>query len=58
MHRNNDQYKVGDKILVKRKKNYKHEIEIMGPFLITQLMTISVFASKNESAMMPPIFTE
>ena len=24
MRRNNHQYKVGDKILVKRKKNYKH----------------------------------
>ena len=26
MRRNNHQYKVGDKILVKRKKNYKHEL--------------------------------
>ena len=26
MRRNNHQYKVGDKILSKRKKNYKHEI--------------------------------
>ena len=37
MRRNNHQYKVGDKILVKRKKNYKHELEFMGPFPITQI---------------------
>ena len=33
MCRNNHQYKVGDKILVKQKKNSKHELEFMGPFL-------------------------
>ena len=37
MWRNIHQYKVGDKILVKRKKNYKHEYEFMGPFHITQI---------------------
>ena len=37
MRRNNLQYKVGDKILVKRKKNSKHEFEFMGPFPITQI---------------------
>ena len=37
MHRNNHQYKVGDKILVKRKKNSKHELEFMGQFPITQI---------------------
>ena len=37
MQRNNHQYKVGDKILVKRKKNSKHELELMGPFPITQI---------------------
>ena len=37
MQRNNHQYKVGDKILVKRKKNSKHELEFMGPFSITQI---------------------
>ena len=37
MWRNNNQYKVGDKILVKRKKNSKHELEVMGPFPITQI---------------------
>ena len=37
MRRNNHQYKVGDKILVKRKKNSKHESEFMGPFPITQI---------------------
>ena len=26
MHRNNHQYKVGERILVKRNKNYKHEL--------------------------------
>ena len=34
---NNHQYKVGDKILVKRKKNSKHKLEFMGPFPITQI---------------------
>ena len=37
MRRNNHQYKVGDKILVKRKKNSKHELEFMGTFPITQI---------------------
>ena len=37
MWRNNHQYKVGDKILVKRKKNYKYELEFMGPLPITQI---------------------
>ena len=37
MRRDNRQYKVGDKILVKRKKNSKHELEFMGPFPITQI---------------------
>ena len=37
MRRNNHQYKVGDKILVKREKNSKHELEFMGPFPITQI---------------------
>ena len=37
MRRNNHQYKVGDKILVKRRKNYKHELEFMGPFPITPI---------------------
>ena len=31
------QYRVGDKILVKRKKNSKHKLELMGPFPITQI---------------------
>ena len=34
---NNHQYKVGDKILFKRRKNSKHELEFMGPFPITQI---------------------
>ena len=37
MRRNNHQYKVGDKILFKRKKISKHELKIMGPFTITQI---------------------
>ena len=37
MHWNNHQYKVGDKILVKRKKNSKHKFEFMGPFPITKI---------------------
>ena len=37
MHRNNHQYKVDEKILVKRKENCKHELEFMGPFPITKI---------------------
>ena len=37
MRRNNHQYKVGDKILVKRRNNSKHELEFMGPLPITQI---------------------
>ena len=37
MRRNNHQYKVGDKIPFKHKKNYKHELEFMGPFPITKI---------------------
>ena len=36
-HRNNHQYKVGDKNLVERGKKFKHELEFMGPFPITQI---------------------
>ena len=37
MRRNNHQYNIGDKILVKRKKISKHELEFMGPFPITKI---------------------
>ena len=37
MRRNNHQYKVGDKSLVKHKKNSKHELEFMGAFPITKI---------------------
>ena len=37
MRRNNHQNKVGDKIVVKHKKNSKHELEFMGPFPVTQI---------------------
>ena len=37
MHQNNHQYKVGEKILVKRRKISKHKLELMGPFPITQI---------------------
>ena len=37
MRWNNHQYKVGDKILVKCRKKYKHELEFMGLFIITQI---------------------
>ena len=37
MQRNNHQYNIGDKILVKRKKNSKHELEFMSPFPITPI---------------------
>ena len=38
MCRNNHQYKVGHKILVKHKKNSKYELKFMGPSLITQII--------------------
>ena len=41
MRRNNHQYKVGDKILVKHKEKSKHELEFMGPFPITQINDVS-----------------
>ena len=34
MRHNNHQYKVGEEILVKRKKQSKQDLEFMGPFLI------------------------
>ena len=37
MCRNNHQYKVGEKLLVKRKKNSKHKLEFMGTFPIPQI---------------------
>ena len=37
MHLNSHQYKVGDKILVNRKKSSKHELEFMGLFPITKI---------------------
>ena len=37
MCKNYHQYKVGDKILVKRKKNCKHKLESVGLFPITQI---------------------
>ena len=37
MRCNNHQYRVGEIILVKRKENYKHEIEFMGLSLIKQI---------------------
>ena len=35
MRHNNHQYKVGEKNLVKHKKNSKHELEFIGPFAVT-----------------------
>ena len=37
MRCDNHQYRVGDKVLVKRKKTSKHKLEFMVPFLITQI---------------------
>ena len=37
MRWNNHQYKVGEKILVKRKKNSKHKLEFMGTFPIIKI---------------------
>ena len=48
MRRNNHQYKVGDKIIVKRKKNSKRELEFMGPFPITQINDNGTVRFKKE----------
>ena len=37
MRRNNHQYKICEKNLVKRKKNSKQELEFMGPFPVTKI---------------------
>ena len=37
MRRNNHQYKIVDRILVKCKKNSKHELEFMGPFPVMKI---------------------
>ena len=47
MRRNNHQYKVGDKILVKHKKISKHELEFMGPFYITKINDNGTVRFKN-----------
>ena len=43
MRRNNHQYKVGDKVLVNRKKNSKHELEFVGAFPIMQINGNGIF---------------
>ena len=58
MQRNNHQYKLGEKILVKRKKKSKQELELMGPFLIKQINDNGTVCFKKKSSMMPPIFVE
>ena len=47
MCRNNQQYKVGDKILVNRMKNCKHELEFMGMFPITTINDNGTFCFQN-----------
>ena len=47
MRRNNHHYKVGDKILVKGKKNSKHELEFMCPLPITQINDIGKVRFQN-----------
>ena len=37
MSRNNHQYKVDERNRVRSKKNSKHELEFMVPFLVTQI---------------------
>ena len=37
IRRNNHQYRVGEKIIVKRRKNSKHKLELLDTFLITQI---------------------
>ena len=58
MLRNNHQYKVGDKILVKRKKNSKNELEFMGPFHITQINENGTVRFQKGQSMMQTIFSE
>ena len=47
MCRNNHQYKVGDKILVKCKKNSKHKLEFMGPLSIAQINEYGMVRFQN-----------
>ena len=49
MRRNNHQYKLGDKILVKRKENSKHELEFMSPLLIRQIIKYPKIRDYNKS---------
>ena len=58
MRRNNRQYKVGNKILVKRKKNSKHELKFMGPFPITQISNNGTVRFQKGIIMIPPILAE
>ena len=53
MRRNNHHYKIGDKILVKRKKNSKNELEFMGPFPITKINDNGTVCFQRESSTMP-----
>ena len=49
MRRNNHQYKVVDKILVKRKKKSMHELEFMSPFLTTKIIKCLKIRDYNKS---------
>ena len=50
MRQNNHQYKVGDTVLVNRRQNYKHKLEFMGPFLITQIIKCLKIRYYNKSS--------
>ena len=58
MLQNNQQYKVGDKILVKRKIILKTIYNSWVHSPLQKYMTMARFASKRESSIMPPIFAE
>ena len=55
---NNHQYKVGDKILVKRKKTLITNYNSWDHYPLHKYMKMARFASKRESSMMLPIFAE
>ena len=58
MRRKNQQNKVGEKIIVKCKKNTNHDLELMGTFPIPQMNNNGTVRFQRESSMIPPIFAE
>ena len=49
MSRNNHQYKVGENILVKRRKKSEKELKFLDPSLITQIIKCLKIRDYNKS---------